>query len=68
MADYRPGAMGEIDAEDLEVLGIELDAEFSLAVEAFEAARIWISILSLIIAAAVISGMDWRRSKVAPND
>lgn len=68
MADYRSGMMGDIGPYDIEVLGAELEADFSLAVEAIEAARIWIAILALIIAAAVVSGMDWRRSKVSPND
>jgi hypothetical protein len=66
MADYRPGSMSGIDMGEVEVLGANLEADFSLAVEAFETARIWIAILSLFMAAAVVGGMDWRRSKRHP--
>ena len=60
LADYETGMMGDLE---IEVLGAELTAEFSLAVEAFEAAKVWIAILALVIAAAVVSGMDWRRTR-----
>jgi len=50
--------MGEI-----EVLGVSLEADFSMAVEAFEATRLWIAALALVIAAALVSGMDIRRSR-----
>lgn len=52
--------------EEIEVLGAELDADFSLAVEAFEAARVWIAVLALLITAATVSGMDRKRSRKKP--
>lgn len=62
VADHPSGLMGELEGEDAEVLAAELDADFSLAVEVFEKARIWISILALMVAAAVIHGVDRHRS------
>jgi hypothetical protein len=62
VADHPPGLMGELEGEGAEVLAVELDADFSLAVEVFEKARIWISILALVVAAAVIHGVDRHRS------
>lgn len=63
MADYRPGVIAGTNTDEVEVLGVEVEADFSLAVEAFEEARLWLAILSLIIAAALVGGMDRRRSK-----
>jgi hypothetical protein len=34
-----------------------------LAVEAFEKTRVWIGVLALVMATAVVSGMDRRRSR-----
>lgn len=62
MADYRPGSMGELDMGRVEVLGAELEADYALAVETFEAARIWLAVLSLLIAASLVSGVDRKRS------
>lgn len=63
MADYDTGMMGQMDMDQVEVLGAELDVDFSLAVEAFESARVWIAVLALMIAAAIVSGMDTRRAR-----
>lgn len=67
MADYRPGGIAGTHADEVEVLGVEIEADFSLAVEAFEEARLWFAILSLIIAAAVVGGMERKRSKGDPS-
>lgn len=63
LADYRSGMMGAMGTSEIEVLGVSLDADFSMAVEAFEATRLWIAALALVIAAALVSGMDIRRSR-----
>jgi hypothetical protein len=72
MADYSTGMMGGMDMGEVEVLGAELTADFSLAVEAFQAAKIWIAALALLIGAALVSGLDsrrWRRqvSSIRPT-
>jgi hypothetical protein len=61
LANYSEGMMG--DMAGVEVLGAELTADFSLAVEAFEGAKVWISVLTLLIGAAIVSGMDTRRAE-----
>lgn len=60
LADFRPGTAGGIGEDDIEVLGVTLDADFSLAAEAFEATRLWIAGLALLIAIVLVSGMDMR--------
>ncbi len=60
LANYSEGMMG--DMAEVEVLGAELTADFSLAVEAFEGAKVWIAVLTLLIGAAIVSGMDTRRA------
>jgi hypothetical protein len=55
--------MGDMEMGEVEVLGAELTAEFSMAVEVFEAARVWVAILALVIAAAVIGGVDRRQAR-----
>ena len=62
VADHPSGLMGQLGDEGTEVLAAEVGADFSLAVKIFEKARIWISILALVVAAAVIHGVDRRRS------
>ncbi|HEY6635323.1 MAG TPA: hypothetical protein VI141_06885 [Acidimicrobiia bacterium] len=61
LADYSEGMMG--DMAEVEVLGAELTADYSLAVEAFEGAKVWIAVLTLLIGAAIVSGMDTRRAE-----
>lgn len=61
IADYQQGMMGDMDMTGVEVMGVEVTADFSMAVELFEAARIWIAGLALVIAAAIIGGLDRRR-------
>jgi hypothetical protein len=55
--------MGDMGMGEIEVLGVSLETDFSMAVEAFEATRLWIAALALVIAAALVSGMDIRRSR-----
>ncbi len=63
MADYGDEMMGEMSMEDVEVLGAEVTADFSMAVEVFESAKVWVALLALMITAAIVSGMDTRRAR-----
>lgn len=63
IADYEPGMMGDMQMAEVEVLGAEITADFSLAHEAFGEVKVWIAVLALFITAAIVSGMDWRRSR-----
>lgn len=53
--------MGDMSMEQVEVLGAELDADFSLAVEVFDAVKVWGAALAMLIAAALVAGVDRRR-------
>jgi len=64
LADYRPGMMGDLDLDGVEVLGAEISADFTIAVEVFEATKLWIAVLALLITTVLVSGLDRRRSKL----
>jgi hypothetical protein len=51
----------------VDVLGADLGVDFSLAVEIFEAAKVWIAVLVLMVTAAVVSGMDRKRRSRQPS-
>ncbi|MGD2101183.1 MAG: hypothetical protein PVG83_03035 [Acidimicrobiia bacterium] len=60
--DYHEGMNGDMAGLDqVEVLSAEVTTDFSLAVESIKAARIWVAALGLMIAGALVSGMDHRR-------
>lgn len=63
MADYGSGAMGDMSTDSVEVLGVGVTADFSMAVEVFEAVRWWVAGLALLIAAATIGLVDRRRAE-----
>jgi hypothetical protein len=58
LAGSQPDLTGDMDMTEVAILGVDLSAGFSLAVEVFKAIRLWIAILALLIAAAIVSGMD----------
>jgi hypothetical protein len=62
MYDIHEGMNGDLSGlDDVEVLSAAVTADFSLAVEAFKSTTVWLAALSLMIAAALVSGMDHRR-------
>ena len=67
LADYQPGMIGDLDLHDVEVLGVDLAVDFSMVVELFETAKVWIAILVLVVTAAIVSGMDRRRRSRQPS-
>ena len=62
LADYREGMMG--DFEDIEVLGANLRADFSLAVEVFGMIKVWIAVLALFVTAAIVAGIDVKKTEL----
>jgi len=62
LADYREGMMG--DFEDIEVLGANLRADFSLAVEVFGRIKVWIAVLALFVTAAIVAGIDVKKTEL----
>ncbi len=67
ISDYHAGMNGDMFPADVEVLSAEVTANFSLAVERIGTAKIWVAALALMIAAAVVSGMDSRRTRRATS-
>lgn len=65
-ADYSTELFGAMDMEDAEVLSVELEANYSMAVEVFSASWIWVVALLLIIATAIVTGLDRRRADKGP--
>ena len=63
MSDYASGMMGDMEMESVEVLGAELEADFLLAAEYVESAKLWIALLALVVGAAFVGGLDRRRSR-----
>jgi len=60
-ANYSQDLFGAMDMGQTEVVGVEFDADYSMAVEVFSATWIWMVALLLIIATAIVSGLDRRR-------
>lgn len=62
--DHEKGLMGDMDMDDPQVLGIAIGAEYSMAVELVESSWIWLVALLVIIATAMVIGLDRRRERV----
>lgn len=60
-ASFGTNAYGDVSAGGIDVLGVELEADYSMAAEIIEYSWIWMLGLVLLIATAVVSGMDRRR-------
>ena len=65
-ADYSTELFGAMDMEDAEVLSVELEANYSMAVEVFSSSWIWVVALLVIIATAIVTGLDRRRTDKGP--
>lgn len=66
--DHEEGLMGEMDMEKPAVLGIAIDADYSMAVELIESSWIWLVALLLVIATAIVTGIDRRRGRFLTLD
>ena len=60
-ADYDRSLFGTMDMEKPSVLGIELSADYLMAVEVIEASWTWMLGLGLIIAWAIVSNVERKR-------
>ena len=63
MNDYDPAMFDPMDTS--EVLGVEITADYRMAVEVIEAAWLWMLGLALVITAALLAGLDRRRTRLA---
>ncbi len=60
-ANYSQELFGAMEMGASEVLSVGLEANYSMAVEVFSATWIWMVALLLIIATAIVTGLDRRR-------
>jgi hypothetical protein len=65
-ANYAPELFGSMDMMETEILSAEIGANYSMAVEVFSATWIWLVALLLIIATAIVTGIDRRRPHKGP--
>ena len=63
LADYDGDLMVGLDLSEVNVLSVGVTSDFSMAVEAFRAARLWIAVLALMLVATVLIGVDRHRSR-----
>jgi hypothetical protein len=61
-ADFDPALYGGMDMEMPDVLSVEVTPEYLMAVEVIESSWIWMLGLALLIAAAIVTGLDRRRA------
>jgi len=52
------------DGRTVSVSGVDLQADYNMAVEVIEASWAWMVILGLLIAWSIVSGLDRRRGQV----
>lgn len=57
---YQDGRLGEI-AEAPDLLGVAIEPSYALAAEVFESSWVYLLVLLLVIATAIVSGIDRRR-------
>lgn len=60
-ASFGTNAYGDVTAGGPDVLGVEFDADYTIAAEIIESSWVWMLGLVLLIATAIVSGMDRRR-------
>ena len=60
-ADYESDLFGNMEMEKPSVMGVELSADYLIAVEVIEASWMWMLGLGLIIAWAIVSNVQRKR-------
>lgn len=66
-ADFEQGMYGLFEKGRPQVLGAEFDADYAIAVEVIRSSWLWLVGLALLIAVAIVSGLDRRRSGPEPT-
>lgn len=66
-AAFDGGRFGEVGGPSLEVMGISIEPNYSMAVEVIESSWVYLLVLILLIATAIVSGLDRRRLKRAKH-
>lgn len=65
--NFESGLFGAMEMGKPEVLGVELTPDYKMAVEIVEASWIWMIGLALVIAGAIVTGIDRRRMRRPPR-
>lgn len=60
-ADYESDLFGKVEMEKPSVMGVELSADYLIAVEVIEASWMWMLGLGLVIAWAIVSNVERKR-------
>lgn len=66
-ADFSSGLFGSMDMGKPEVLGVELSADYEMAVEFIETSWVWMLGLLVVIGGAIVTGLDRRRTLRRPE-
>jgi hypothetical protein len=67
-ADYSSGLFGSMEMGQLEVLEMELSADYKMAVEVIESSWVWMVGLLVVIAGAIVTGIDRRKTLETPPE
>ncbi|MCZ6631250.1 MAG: hypothetical protein O7D28_07870, partial [Actinobacteria bacterium] len=67
-ADYSSGMFGSMEMGQLEVLEMELSADYKMAVEVIESSWVWMVGLLVVIAGAIVTGIDRRKTLETPPE
>lgn len=65
--DHEGGMAGEMTMDKPEVLGVSLNVDYKMAVEFIEQSWMWMVGLLLVIATAIVTGLDRRRARTFPE-
>ena len=67
-ADFSSDLFGSMETGYPEVLEVELNADYKMAVEVIESSWVWMIGLLLVIAAAIVGGLDRRKTlRISPK-
>ncbi len=66
-AAFDGGRFGSLEGADFEVMGIDIAPNYTMAVEVIESSWVYLLVLIMLIAAAIVSGLDRRRLKRAKH-
>lgn len=65
--DHETGMNGDMSMDKPDVLGVSLTVDYKMAVEFIEQSWVWMVGLLLVIATAIVTGLDRRRARSFPE-
>ncbi|MCZ6736694.1 MAG: hypothetical protein O7B77_01820, partial [Actinobacteria bacterium] len=67
-AGYSSGLFGSMEMGQPQVLTVELSADYKMAVEVIESSWVWMVGLLVVIAGAIVTGIDRRKTLETPPE